>query len=89
VRLVEVAQKYGCANAVLVPDCDAVDCNDFKHFKKIGITAGASAPEILVTELITKFKNYCTVTVETLDALSENVHFKVPVLPEKPNAVIG
>jgi 4-hydroxy-3-methylbut-2-enyl diphosphate reductase len=89
VRLVEVAQKYGCHNAVLVPDSDAVNCDDFKNFSKIGITAGASAPEILVTELVTKFQNYCTVTVETLKALNENVHFKVPVLPEKPSVVLG
>ncbi len=89
VRLVEVAQKYGCHNAVLVPDADAVNCDDFKAFKKIGITAGASAPEILVTELIDKFKNYCTVHVETLKSLNENVHFKVPVLPEKQSVTAG
>jgi 4-hydroxy-3-methylbut-2-enyl diphosphate reductase len=84
VRLVEVAQKYGCLNAVLVPDSDAINCDDFKHYHKIGITAGASAPEILVTELVEKFQNYCNITVETLKALNENVHFKVPALPEKP-----
>ncbi len=88
VRLVEVAQKYGCHNAILVPDADALNCDDFKHYKKIGITAGASAPEILVTQLIDKFKNYCTINIETLDYLNENVHFKVPVLPEKNNTTV-
>ena len=83
VRLVEVAQKYGCHNAVLIPDADAVNCEDFKHYQKIGITAGASAPEILVTELVNKFKKSYHVDIQTLDTLDENVHFKLPILPEK------
>lgn len=87
VRLVEVAKKYGCYNTILIPDAHAINCDDFKAFQKIGITAGASAPEILITELIAKFKNDYNVTVDTLSTLHENVHFKVPVLPEKQTAI--
>ena len=94
VRLVEVAQKYGCQHAILIPDADVLNCIDFKIFKKIGITAGASAPEILVQAVIKKFQSHFEVSVETLNTLDENVHFKVPVLPEKlqaekPQIIIG
>ncbi|MFT6072545.1 MAG: 4-hydroxy-3-methylbut-2-enyl diphosphate reductase [Alphaproteobacteria bacterium] len=89
VRLVEVAQKYGCRHAILIPDADVLNCIDFKVFKKIGITAGASAPEILVQAVIKKFQLHFEVSVEILNTLDENVHFKVPILPEKLQNIIG
>ncbi len=46
--------------------------------KTIGVTAGASAPEKLVQQTIGRLKNYRTVTVETLDGVEENIHFKLP-----------
>jgi 4-hydroxy-3-methylbut-2-enyl diphosphate reductase len=84
VRLVEVAKKYGCHNTILIPDAHYIECKLYANFTKVGITAGASAPEILVQELIKKFQSYYPyLTVNTLNTLNENVHFKLPKLPEK------
>jgi len=82
VRLVEVAKKYGCPLAILIPDADHVDYQAFASCKKIGITAGASAPEILVQALIERFQSEFSITIETLNVLDENVHFKTPKLPD-------
>ena len=86
VRLVEVAEKYGCPFAILIPDADALDLDQFKNYQSIGITAGASAPEVLVEQVIDKFKKSHNIKIENLEYLNENVRFKIPNLPDKITA---
>lgn len=83
VRLVEVAQKYGCDHAILIPDAGQLNIDEFAHYNRIGITAGASAPEILVEQLIEKFKQSQLTEIETLNYMDENVRFKVPNMPDR------
>lgn len=83
VRLVEVAQKYGCEHSLLIPDADALDIASLSDYKNIGITAGASAPEVLVEQVIRKFKQNYITTIETLNYMDENVKFKVPNMPDR------
>ena len=77
-RLVEVGEKNGCARALLVQR--AVDLNwaELQNLHSIGITAGASAPEILVNEIVEAFRDHYAVTVENVVLREENVSFKLP-----------
>jgi 4-hydroxy-3-methylbut-2-enyl diphosphate reductase len=77
-RLVEVAQKAGCPQASLVQRAADIDWSDFSDIATIGITAGASAPEILVDEMIAAFSDRFDVRVETVSTADENVAFKLP-----------
>jgi 4-hydroxy-3-methylbut-2-enyl diphosphate reductase len=78
VRLVEVAKKAGCENAYLIGRAENIHWSLFQNAKKVGITAGASAPEILVNEVIAAFKNHFDVTVSQLKLADENITFKLP-----------
>jgi 4-hydroxy-3-methylbut-2-enyl diphosphate reductase len=77
-RLVEVALKAGCAQAVLVQrGCD-VDWPKLQGIARLGVTAGASAPEILVEEVIEACRERFEVTIKEVTVTSEDVQFKLP-----------
>jgi len=77
-RLVEVGARAGCAYAQLVQRAADIDWRALKGIISIGITAGASAPEVLVEEVIDAFRARYDVTVEIIETAQENVEFKVP-----------
>jgi 4-hydroxy-3-methylbut-2-enyl diphosphate reductase len=77
-RLVEVAQQYGCLNAHLIARAIDINVAWLDNADTVGITAGASAPEVLVEEVITFLKQAYSVTVEITSDAQENVHFKLP-----------
>jgi len=77
-RLVEVARKAGCAYAQLVPRATDIDWRALEGVTAVGITAGASAPEILIREVIDAFRARFDVTEEIVETAIENVEFKVP-----------
>ena len=84
-RLVEVASKQGCHRAVLVQRADKFDWSDLGGIRRLGITAGASAPEVLVEEMIAGCRERFEVTIEEITVTTENVQFKLPrVLAPKP-----
>ena len=78
VRLVEVAQKAGCANAMLVQTVRDIPWERLTNLRSLGLTAGASAPEHLIQEIIAAFRDVYDVTVETITMATENVTFKLP-----------
>jgi 4-hydroxy-3-methylbut-2-enyl diphosphate reductase len=77
-RLVEVAKREGCAVSVLVERARDIDWSKLANIKTLGITAGASAPEVLVEEVIDACRERYEVSVETLTLTDENVTFKLP-----------
>jgi 4-hydroxy-3-methylbut-2-enyl diphosphate reductase len=77
-RLVEVASKNGCSYAQLVQRATDIDWRALEGIKTLGITAGASAPEVLINEVIDAFGDRFEVTVEKVVTAEENVEFKVP-----------
>jgi len=83
-RLVEVGAKEGCKYAQLVQRADDIDWNALGNFQNIGITAGASAPEVLVNEVIDAFRAKGDIDVEIVETAQENVNFKVPRVLREP-----
>ena len=77
-RLVEVAAKNGCGYAQLVQRATEIDWRALEGITSIGVTAGASAPEVLVNEVIDALRDRYEVTVELVETAQENVKFKVP-----------
>jgi len=77
-RLREVAERAGCANAALVQRAADIDWSAFGNIARLGITAGASAPEILVEEIIDAFAERYDVSVETVSSAEEGVFFPLP-----------
>ncbi len=77
-RLVEVASRAGCSYAQLVQRAKDIDWRALDGIKTIGITAGASAPDVLIQEVIDAFSEHYAVTIETVETAKENVSFKVP-----------
>ena len=77
-RLKEVAERAGCPRAVLVQRAADIDWDVFGSIGSLGITAGASAPEVLVEEIIDAFAQKYTVNVETISAAEEGVFFPLP-----------
>jgi len=77
-RLVEVAKKNGCENSLLLhtdlefPEEQILNC------KNLGLSSGASAPEILIQNLIKKIKKIRNVQIEEVTSATENVTFKIP-----------
>ena len=78
VRLVEVAKKSGCTNSHLIHSKSIIPYEEIKNSNTIGISSGASAPEILVENFIHNLKNRFTVTINEVEIIKENVIFKVP-----------
>lgn len=77
-RLVEVGRAKGCAYAQLVQRATEIDWRALDGVRAVGITAGASAPEALVEEVIAAFKARYAVTMELVETAKERVEFKVP-----------
>ncbi len=77
-RLVEVAERAGCPHATLLERADAIDWSLFDGISRLGITAGASAPEVLVNDIVDAFKARFDVQVETVTTAEENIAFKLP-----------
>ena len=77
-RLVEVGLKAGCPRALLVQRAADLDWSSLTDLRTIGLTAGASAPEVLVNEIVDAFRAYYEVTVEPVVLREENVSFKLP-----------
>ena len=79
-RLVEVGQNAGCRFSQLIESERDINWSALVGMNSIGITAGASAPEILIDKVISSFDFKYNVTIETIEAVSEKVTFKVPKL---------
>ena len=77
-RLVEVASKAGCTYAQLVQRDTEIDWRALEGIQSVGLTAGASAPEVLVNEIIEAFRARYKVTIEHVKTAQENVNFKIP-----------
>ena len=77
-RLKEVAQRSGCPRATLVQRATDIDWDYFAGIASLGVTAGASAPSVLVDEIIDAFSKRYAVSVETVSAAEEKVTFQLP-----------
>ncbi|MGL4974348.1 MAG: 4-hydroxy-3-methylbut-2-enyl diphosphate reductase [Bosea sp. (in: a-proteobacteria)] len=77
-RLREVAERAGCAKSALVLRASDIDWDVFSGIARLGLTAGASAPEVLVEEIIDAFAAHYEVTVETVSTADESVFFPLP-----------
>ena len=78
VRLVEVAKKSGCSNSQLIHSQSEIPFDLIENSNTIGISSGASAPEILVDNFINELKNRFTVSIDEVEIIKEDVVFKVP-----------
>ena len=78
VRLVEVAKKSGCKNSLLIHSESDIPFDKIDACRSIGISSGASAPEILVEEFIKKLKKKYHIDIENTETIKENVTFKIP-----------
>ena len=78
VRLVEVAKKSGCANSYLIHSQSEIPYEQIESTNTIGISSGASAPEILVENFIKDLKNRFTINIDEVEIIKENVIFKIP-----------
>ncbi|MEM9706086.1 MAG: 4-hydroxy-3-methylbut-2-enyl diphosphate reductase [Pseudomonadota bacterium] len=76
-RLREIGENFGLPS-YLIEDATMMDPAWLEGVSKVGITAGASAPETLVQETIQRLRDFRSVTVTALDGVEENVHFKLP-----------
>jgi len=77
-RLVEVGARAGCGYAQLVQRAADIDWRAIEGVRAVGLTAGASAPEVLVDEVVDAFRDRYDVTVEIVETAVERVEFKVP-----------
>jgi 4-hydroxy-3-methylbut-2-enyl diphosphate reductase len=78
VRLVEVAKVAGCRRAFLVQHASEIDWPALGELRAVGISAGASAPEILVEEVIAAFRGRYDLRIEEVVTNRESVHFRLP-----------
>ncbi|MFK7879316.1 4-hydroxy-3-methylbut-2-enyl diphosphate reductase [Roseobacter sp.] len=83
-RLVEVGARAGCDYAQLVQRASDIDWRALQGIRSIGITAGASAPEVLINEVMDAFSEHYDVTREVVETAVENVEFKVPRVLREP-----
>jgi 4-hydroxy-3-methylbut-2-enyl diphosphate reductase len=83
-RLVEVGTRAGCGYAQLVQRATDIDWRALAGIRSIGITAGASAPEVLIDEVIAAFHERFDVTEKKVVTAEENVEFKVPRILREP-----
>ena len=83
-RLVEVAARAGCGHAQLVQRATDIDWRALEGIRTLGVTAGASAPEVLVDEVIDAFRARHDVTVTLVETAIERVEFKVPRVLREP-----
>jgi 4-hydroxy-3-methylbut-2-enyl diphosphate reductase len=78
VRLVEVAKKSGCSNSQLIHSESEIPFDLIKNSSTIGISSGASAPQILVDNFINELKNRFTVNIDEVEIVKEDIVFKIP-----------
>ena len=77
-RLVEVAKNYGSSSAMLIDDIDTFDPMVLINASKIGITASASSPEVLVSKMLQKIEEKFDLNIIESEYEKENTHFKIP-----------
>mgnify|MGYP001401216564 CR=1 FL=1 len=77
-RLVEVAKNSGCKNSELIHSESSVPINKIKNCSTIGISSGASAPEILVEQFIEELRKEFLLDIEEVEIVKENITFKIP-----------
>ncbi len=77
-RLVEVAKNSGCLNSRLIHSDSSIPFDEIEKFKTIGISSGASAPEVLVDDFIKSLKKQFTVKIDQVEIVKENITFKIP-----------
>ena len=78
VRLVEVAKKSGCENSQLIHSESSIPFDQIENCNTIGISSGASAPEILVENFLNDLKNKFSISIDEVEIIKEDVVFKVP-----------
>jgi 4-hydroxy-3-methylbut-2-enyl diphosphate reductase len=83
-RLVEVGRAAGCGYAQLVQRAGDIDWRALEGIRSVGVTAGASAPEVLVDEVIAAFRDRFETVVEPVETARERVEFKVPRVLREP-----
>ncbi len=77
-RLVEVAKKSGCDLSVLIENASNLNIDNYKNHQTIGLSSGASVPDILVQDVISKFREAFEINVKEVGAGEENISFKLP-----------
>jgi len=77
-RLVEVAKNSGCENSRLIHSESTIPLNEIENYNTVGISSGASAPEILVDNFINTLKKKFTVVIKEVEIVKENITFKIP-----------
>lgn len=77
-RLVEVGRAAGCAYSQLIQRAADIDWRALDGIRSVGVTAGASAPEVLVNEVLDAFRARFETTIELVETAQENIEFKVP-----------
>ena len=77
-RLVEVAKNSGCENSRLIHSESTIPLNEIENYKTIGISSGASAPEILVDNFIKSLKKQFKIEIKEVEIVKENITFKIP-----------
>ncbi len=77
-RLREVAERAGCPKAVLLQRASEINWADFEGVEKIGVTAGASAPEVIVEEVLDAFAERFDIEVELVTTAEESIVFSLP-----------
>lgn len=87
-RLREVAERAGCGKTALVLRADEIDWGIFGNIRSLGITAGASAPEVLVEEIIAAFAQRFEVQVEQVSTADESVFFPLPRILRDEKAAV-
>ncbi|MFE3836659.1 4-hydroxy-3-methylbut-2-enyl diphosphate reductase [Pseudogemmobacter sonorensis] len=83
-RLVEVGRAAGCGYSQLVQRAGDIDWRALAGIRSLGVTAGASAPEVLINEVIDAFRARHEVTVELVETAIEDIEFKVPRILREP-----
>ncbi len=83
-RLVEVGARAGCEYSQLIQRAEDIDWRALEGIRSVGITAGASAPEVLIEEVIAAFTERFEVARELVETAQENVEFKVPRVLRTP-----
>lgn len=83
-RLVEVGRAAGCSYAQLVQRADDIDWAALRNVRSVGLTAGASAPEVLVAEVIDAFRSRFDISLREVATAEERVNFKVPRVLREP-----
>ena len=77
-RLVEVGKNAGCRYSQLIDNANDIDWRSISGSESIGLTAGASAPEILINQVIEEFKKRFKATIEFIEITKEDIQFKIP-----------